>query len=228
MPPTPLLCRRLQALRVISIRSFASITTHAGSSTSPSNPTTLCPVSCTPTRNRCSRCCWLRCCARRGNWDRWSRSWCCSSNRRRNWSRRTCSFRNSNIGTSSTEIALGGNDLVVVCSKVQPNFGPGGEMVGCCDGARWAMCRADRPVLCESWGTEDRRLVCASQGEDIVVRAIRGDGAELCSAGGRVVGSEIFDDVVFNEWVFGPAVDGKVGVAVGAVGSGERNCTEIC
>lgn len=36
----------------------------------------------------------------------------------------------------------------------------------------------------------------------------------------RIVSSKIFNNVVLNERVFGPAVDGKVAVAVGVIRSG--------
>lgn len=45
--------------------------------------------------------------------------------------------------------------------------------------------------------------------------------------GGGVVGSEIFNDVVFDERVGGPSIDGKVGVSDGGIGSGEVNVAMV-
>lgn len=47
---------------------------------------------------------------------------------------------------------------------------------------------------------------------DVVGAAVVGEAALLLRAGGRVVRTVGLDDVVLNEWVSGPTVDGEVTV----------------
>jgi hypothetical protein len=55
---------------------------------------------------------------------------------------------------------------------------------------------------------------------NLVRGAVDGDGALVLRLRGRVVRAEVLDDIVLDEGVAGPAVDGKVGVTVGVVGAG--------
>jgi hypothetical protein len=54
---------------------------------------------------------------------------------------------------------------------------------------------------------------------DLVAGTVGGDGTLDLSLGGGVIAAEVLNDVVLDERVAGPAVDGKVGVAVVLVGS---------
>jgi hypothetical protein len=87
------------------------------------------------------------------------------------------------------------------------------------DGTADALVDADRPVLVKGPGALDRGLVNALCLVDVVDRAVDGDAAETGGARRGVKGAEVLDDVVLDEGVAGPAVDGKVGVAIGAVGA---------
>ncbi len=121
------------------------------------------------------------------------------------------------VGRAAGEVALGGDDLVVVRAELQAQGGPRVKVRADVDGAGRALVLADRPVLLEGRGTLDRGLVGAGRLVDVVDGAVRGDAAELGGARGGVVGAEVLDDVVLDQGVLGPAVDREVGVAVGAV-----------
>lgn len=81
---------------------------------------------------------------------------------------------------------------------------------------------SDGPELFEGLRAIDGRLVVSPGGEDVVVGAIAVDGTLAGSSGGWVVVTPRLDDVVLNESVTRPAVDGEVAVAVGLV------CTSVC
>lgn len=96
------------------------------------------------------------------------------------------------------------------------------------DGAAAALVGAHRPVLVEGLGAVDGGLVDALGLGDLVRRAVGGDGALDGGLRGGVVGAEVLDDVVFDQWVAGPAVNGKVGVAVGVVRAGVGDGASRC
>jgi hypothetical protein len=96
---------------------------------------------------------------------------------------------------------------------------PGPEVGRHVDGTAGALVDADRPVLVKGSGALDRGLVDALGLVDVVDRAVDGDAAETGGARRGVVGAEVLDDVVLDEGVAGPTVDGKVRVAIGAVGT---------
>jgi hypothetical protein len=90
-------------------------------------------------------------------------------------------------------------------------------VVGHGDGTAGALGVPDSPILIERPGTLDGRLVDALRAVQLVRAAIGCDAADLCGARRWVVGAEVLDYVVLDERVSGPAVDGKVRVAVGVV-----------
>lgn len=79
------------------------------------------------------------------------------------------------------------------------------------------MILADGPVLLKGLSAVDGGGVGTGLGEDVVGAAINLDGALLLSTGGGVVVTELLDDVVLDQRVLGPSVDGEVAVAVGLV-----------
>lgn len=88
------------------------------------------------------------------------------------------------------------------------------------DRAGAALVCADGPVLVEGLGAIDGGLVDALGLRDLVGGAVGGYGALDGGLRGGVVGAEVLDDVVFDQGVAGPAVDGEVGVTAGVVGTG--------
>jgi len=106
-----------------------------------------------------------------------------------------------------------------VRAQLHASSGPRVE-VGCdVHGSTSTLGVTDRPELVEGLGALNGRLVHSLSLGDPVRASVRGDGALVRRTSGRVVCAEVFNDVVFDERVGGPAVDGEVTVAVGVVGT---------
>lgn len=82
------------------------------------------------------------------------------------------------------------------------------------DGAADALDLADRPVLVKGSSTLDGRLVHTAGAIDVVGAAIGLESAELGRAGRGVVGAVGLHNVVLDEGVDSPAVEGEVYVYV--------------
>jgi hypothetical protein len=121
--------------------------------------------------------------------------------------------------TSSREVALGGHNLVVVLTELHALAGPRIKVRLQVDRTAGALVLANRPVLLKGRGAVNGWLVGTSALGNLVRGAVRGDGTLVLRLRGRVVGTEVLNDVVLDERVAGPAVDGKVRVAVGVVGA---------
>ena len=111
-------------------------------------------------------------------------------------------------------VALGGDDLVVVGAELETGLGPGVEVGADVDRARRAVALADRPELVEGAGALDGGLVDTLRLGNGVGAAVLVDGAELGRLRRRVVVAEGLDDVVLDQRVLGPPVDGQVAVAL--------------
>lgn len=98
---------------------------------------------------------------------------------------------------------------------------PGVEVVGRVDRAAGAVSAADRPVLVKGGGSDDGRLVDTLGSVDVIDTAVRCNLTQLGGTGGWVVGSKVLNDVVLDERVARPAVDGEVAVSVGVVAARE-------
>jgi hypothetical protein len=85
------------------------------------------------------------------------------------------------------------------------------------DHATNALLLPDRPVLLERACTIDTWLIVAGSLQDVVSAAISSDGSLLLSSRSRVVRPVGLDNVVFNQWVAGPAVQRDVAVNIGSV-----------
>lgn len=107
-------------------------------------------------------------------------------------------------------VALGGEDLVVVGAELQAVLLPGIKVRLDVDGAADALLLADGPELREGRRAVDGGLVDARGLEDVVVAAVRGDGALLGCGRCRVVAAVGLDDVVLDERVASPAVERDV------------------
>ena len=84
-------------------------------------------------------------------------------------------------------------------------------MVAGGDGAAGPLRLPDAPVLVEGLGAFDGRGVVPRRLVDVVRAAVAGDGALVRSRG--PVGAPVVDDVVLDERVRRPPVEGQVGVA---------------
>jgi hypothetical protein len=114
----------------------------------------------------------------------------------------TTTLADSKVRGASAEVALDGEDLVVVGAELHAKAGPGCKVVGDRDGAGRALALTDGPELLEVRGALDGRSVGALVGVDVVDAAVGGDGSLLGGAGAGVVGAEVLDDVVLDQWVF--------------------------
>jgi hypothetical protein len=106
-----------------------------------------------------------------------------------------------------------------VSTKLQAKLSPSIEVVSSSNSTRRTLVLANTPVLVESSGTRDGGLVSANALIDIVGRAVRGHGAHVLETTAGVVGAVGFEDVVLDQGVLAPAVDGEVGVALRRVGT---------
>jgi len=120
---------------------------------------------------------------------------------------------------ASGEVTLSGDDLVVVATKGHALAGPGVKVSLHVDRSAGTLVLANRPVLLKGPSSIDGWLVGTGRLGDLVGRAVSGQGTLVRGLGRWVVSSEVLNDVVLDEWVASPAVDGKVGVAVGVVGT---------
>jgi hypothetical protein len=150
--------------------------------------------------------------------------WCNAKKQERNDQHLLKSLRAIHLGDSNVRgtrglVTLSGDNLVVVGTELQAKLGPGVEVVSSSDGTRRALVLANAPVLVEGSGTRDGGLVGADALVDIVNGAVGGDGAHVLETAAGVVGAVGLEDVVLDEGVLAPAVDGEVGVTLGRVGT---------
>lgn len=99
--------------------------------------------------------------------------------------------------------------------------GPRVEVVGNRHRAARAMVAAHRPVLVKGGRSDNGRLVHPLRPVDVVDAAVGRHLAQLGGAGRWVVRAKVLDDVVLDQGVARPAVDGEVAVAVGVVAARE-------
>jgi len=114
-------------------------------------------------------------------------------------------------------VAFGGHDHVEVGSQLQPALGPGLEVVARGNLAAGALVTPDRPKLVEGLPPLDRRLIDALRLVNVIRAAVTGDAAFALRPLAGVVAAEVLDDVVLDERLLGPAVEGQVRVALRVV-----------
>jgi len=129
-----------------------------------------------------------------------------------------------NLGGPAALVALGGHDHVVPLAEVEVALLlPLGKVLVGVDAATDALDAADGPVLVERRSAENRGLIVAAGLVDVIGAAIVFDGAETLGARRGVVRAVGLDDVVLDERVGGPAVQGEVcGILVSSVASRGR------
>jgi hypothetical protein len=114
-------------------------------------------------------------------------------------------------------VALDSDDLVVVLTERHALAGPGIEVGLHVDRTAGALVLANGPVLLKGLCAVNGGLVGAGALRNLVRGTVGGDGALVLRLRGRVVRAKVLDDVVLDQRVTGPAVDGEVGVAIGVV-----------
>lgn len=145
------------------------------------------------------------------------------------------------LRAARTLISLRSNNLIIVLAQIETVLRPSIEVGLHIDTAADTLLLTDRPghdhlaarsltlnsqisraeiglyspILLKRLRPVDRRLVVPCRHEHIVRATVRVDRAATGRAAGWVVCAVRFDDVVFNERVAGPAVDGEVAVSLG-------------
>lgn len=130
---------------------------------------------------------------------------------------------NSDGGRSAALVALGSHDLVVVSTQVHAQLSPSVEVVGSGNSSSDSLVLANGPILGEGSGSLDGSGVGAGSRVDIVDGSIGGDGALVGASTAGVVVAVGLDDVVLDQGVSGPAIDGEVAVAARGEGAAVGN-----
>lgn len=123
----------------------------------------------------------------------------------------------SHAGRARAVVTLNSKDLIVVGAKVEADVLPGLEMSTGVDGSAGTLVASDRPVLLKGLVTVNGGGIDTGADVDIVDRSVNIDLTLLLATGRGVVSTEVLNDVVLNERVAGPTVNGEVAVAVGVV-----------
>jgi len=122
-------------------------------------------------------------------------------------------------------------NLVVMLPQVQAGLGPRREVVGHGDGAPVGpLVDAVRDVLPEGRGARDGRLVDLLVLPDLVGGAVGLEGAELLALGRALAVGGVLLNIVLDQRVAGPAVDGDEDCARGlgrAAGEGDVSAIPV-
>ena len=123
-------------------------------------------------------------------------------------------FANGDICASAAVVSLRGNNLEVVLTKCHVVRAPRVEMITHRNGAARTLVLTHAPILFQSGGSRNSGQAAPYRCEDGVGAAIRIDCAldRRRTLKRRVVRPVVLDDVVLDEWVRRPAVDGQVAV----------------
>lgn len=119
-----------------------------------------------------------------------------------------------NVRLAAALVTLSGDNLVVVLAKLHAGVSPGVEVVLHVDAATDTLLSADRPVLVEGPGTVNGGLVVTGGLVEVVSATVGVDSALVGGSAAGVVGAVGLDNVVLDERVAGPAVDGEVTVTL--------------
>jgi len=99
-------------------------------------------------------------------------------------------------------------------------------VVGNGDGSSGTLTLADGPELLEGSSANDGWLVGAGAHQDVVGSTVRCHGALSGGSTGWVVGTEVLNNVVLDQRILGPTINGEVAVSVRVVGAGVLNDSE--
>lgn len=116
-------------------------------------------------------------------------------------------------------VSLRSYDLIVVVSNGKAGVGPGVKVTAGVDLPARSLLPPNRPVLIESLIAIDARGVVTGRLANIVDSIIAMYLTEGLSIRRGVVGAKVLHDVVLDERIPHPTVDGEVAVPVGLVGT---------
>jgi hypothetical protein len=126
-------------------------------------------------------------------------------------------LRDGHVGGSAAEVTLSSKNLVVVGTELHAVLLPSIKVSTDIDATSGSVVLANGPVLLKGLSTINGGSVGTGLGEDVVGAAIDLDSSLLLSSGGGIIITELLNDVVLDQRVSGPSVDGEVAVAVGLV-----------
>lgn len=89
-------------------------------------------------------------------------------------------------------------------------------MVRRCHSPTGCVAAANRPVLVECCDPLDRRSIGTNGLVNVVATSIAGHTPDMSEAGTWIVRAKIFRNVVLDQWVGGPAIDGEVSITIGS------------
>lgn len=124
----------------------------------------------------------------------------------------------SDVRATSAPVSLGSDDHVVMSAERHTGLLPSIEEDTSVNSAAGALLGSDGPVLIECGGSLDGRLLYTRALEEIIRAFRRLDGALGRGGASGVVLAEVFDDVVLDQGITGPAVDSEV-LGEGGIGS---------
>ena len=126
---------------------------------------------------------------------------------------------NSDSRRTATLITLRSHNLVVMSTQVHSQLSPGIEVVLSCNSSPNPLGLPNGPVLRECGGSFDRSGVGPGSRVNIVCGSVRGDSALVRTSTSRVIVAVGFHDVILDQRIGGPTVDGEVAVAIGSEGT---------
>lgn len=97
-------------------------------------------------------------------------------------------------------------------------------MVGSRNSPARSFTRPHRPILLERSSSGNTWLIGSCSLEDIISSPIRSDRALESGGGGGIVAAVRFNDVVLDQRICCPAVNGEVAVSVGGESAGVGDC----
>lgn len=186
----------LRALAVVGVEDFAGVRRGTGSSTGPTDATTLTPLSdgtragVSGCRGGGGTCCWL------GGGASTATAAGCST------------LADTDLTLTGTAPALNGDGLVVESTKVHAESGPSIEVVGDGDGTAGPWGLTDGNVLVECGGAGDGWLVDLLVLPDVIRSSVAHHGTHVGSLIGGVADG-VLHDIVLHKRAGGPTVDGQ-------------------
>jgi len=133
--------------------------------------------------------------------------------------------RNSNVGRTAAKVTFSGYDLeAMLRAQLQSIFLPSVKVARRADvagevGTGMPQRTTDTPERFEGLGAVDRRLVDTGESDNIVPAAVAGDSPFPHPSRAGVVRAERVHDVVLDEGVTSPTIDGEAASPVGHVTS---------
>lgn len=128
-------------------------------------------------------------------------------------SRKDVRSRHSDFGRSTALVTLSRNNLIVKATHVHSKSSPSFEVIRSGHRTARPLVLTNRPVLVEGRSARDRGLIHLLVLVDVVDRSITGDLSLVGHAATRVVAAVVFQNVVLDQGIGGPTIDGEIGIS---------------